>query len=136
MKKILPFVLVLTLSINCKKEVVKAAEDLIVQVMINGQWVVSKYTLGSNDITLNFSGYKFQFYSNKSVDAIKNGVKERSGTWGGSSATLTIWADFPNATSPVLLINGNWNIIDSGLDYVEATQANGTEIKTIKLIKQ
>lgn len=136
MKKVLPFLLVATLFINCKKEVVKAAEDLVVQIMTNGQWIVSKYTLGSNNVTSNFTGYKFQFYSNKSVDAFKNGVKERTGTWGGSSSTLTIWADFPGATAPVILINGNWNIIDSDLDYVEATQINGTETKTLKLIKQ
>ena len=136
MKRILSFLLVATLFINCKKEVAKAAEDLIVQIMTSGQWVVSKYTLGTNNVTANFTGYKFQFYSNKSVDAFKNGVKERTGTWDGSITTQTISADFPNAPSPVQLINGNWNIIDSDVSYVEPTQTNGTEVKTIKLIKQ
>ena len=36
-------------------------------------------------ITSDFSAYKFQYYSNYTVDAIKNGVVEKTGTWDGES---------------------------------------------------
>jgi hypothetical protein len=136
MKKILPFLLGVSLFISCKKEAVAVAEDLIVQAMINGQWVVTSFTQNGNNITSNFSGYKFQFYSNRTVDAIKNGVKEKTGNWGGSTVTMTTWVDFTAAPAPLILINGTWNVIDTGFDYLEATQTNGTEIKTLRLEKK
>ena len=49
---------------------------------------------------------------------------------------MTTWADFPGSPNPISLINGTWNITKSGWTYVEATQINGTEVKTLRLDKQ
>lgn len=121
---------------SCKKTVEKIGEDLVLKAMTDGQWVITKFTQNGTDITSSFSGYKFQYYSNKTVDAILNGVKERSGSWDGSATAMTTWADFPGAPSPIALINGTWNITKNSWTYVEATQTNGTEVKTLRLDKQ
>jgi hypothetical protein len=136
MKKLIPLLFIIILLGSCKKTAEKIGEDLVVKAMTDGQWKITKFTQNSTDITSNFSGYKFQYYSNKTVDAILNGVKERSGNWDGNASAMTTWADFPGSQAPISLINGTWNITDSGWTYVEAKQTNGTEVKTLRLDKQ
>ena len=120
---------------GCKKTVENIAQDLVVQAMVNGQWKVTKFIQNSNDITSSFSAYKFQYNSNKTVDAIKNGTKERTGNWDGNATAMTTWADFPGAPSPLSLLNGTWNITKNSWTYVEATQTNGSELKILRLDK-
>ena len=136
MKKLIALLLIIAALGSCKKTAEKIGEDLVVKAMIDGQWKVTKFTQNGTDITSNFSGYKFQYFSNKTVDAILNGVTERSGVWDGNASAMTTWANFPGAPDPISLINGTWNITDSGWTYVEAKQINGAEVKTLRLDKQ
>ena len=136
MKRLIPLLFITILLGSCEKAVEKIGEDLVIKAMTDGQWRITKFTQNSIDITSNFSGYKFQYYSNKTVDAILNGVTERSGTWDGNASAMTTYANFPGATNPILLINGTWNITKNSWTYVEATQTNGTEVKTLRLDKQ
>lgn len=136
MKKLYTLFLLLIVLGSCKKAVEKIGEDLVVKAMTDGQWKITKFTQNGTDITSSFSGYKFQYYSNRTVDAILNGTKERTGNWDGNASAMTTWADFPGATNPISLINGTWNITNSGWTYVEATQINGAETKTLRLDKQ
>ena len=136
MKKITAYIFICVLLAGCKKAIENAQEDLIVKAMTDGQWVITSFTHNGANITSDFSAYKFQYYSNKTVDAILNGVKERSGNWDGNASAMTTWADFPGSPNPISLINGTWNITKSGWTYVEATQTNGTEVKTLRLDKQ
>ena len=136
MKQLIALFLILVSFSNCKKAAEKIGEDLVLKAMTDGQWVITKFTQNGNNITSSFSGYKFQYYSNRTVDAIYNGVKERTGNWDGNATAMTTWADFPAAPSPISLINGTWNITNSGWTYVEATQTSGTEVKTLRLDKQ
>lgn len=136
MKKLLTFFLFLILFSSCKKAKEEIAEDLVIQAMTSGQWVVTKFTQNGTDITTNFSAYKFQYYSNRTVDAFKNGTKEFTGNWNGDATAMTTWADFPGAGEPISLINGTWNITRNSWTYVEAKQTNGTELKTLRLDKQ
>ena len=135
MKTFLTLSLTIILICSCKKTVENVAQDLVIQAMVNGQWVINKFTQNGNDITSSFSGYKFQYHSNKTVDAIKNGVKERTGNWEGNATLMTTWADFPGAPIPISLLNGTWNITKNSWTFVEATQTIGTEIKTFRLDK-
>lgn len=136
MKQLITLLLCFIILGSCKKTAEKIGEDLVVKAMTDGQWVITKFTQNGTDITSSFSGYKFQYYSNKTVDAILNGVKDRTGNWDGNATAMTTWADFPGASSPISLINGTWNITNSGWTFVEATQINGTEVKTLRLDKQ
>ena len=135
MKKLITFFLAIILLNSCKKTKEAIAQDLVVQAMVSGQWVITKFTQNGTDITTNFSGYKFQYFENKTVDAIKNGVKERTGSWDGNASAMTTWADFPAAPTPISLINGTWNITNTSWTYVEATQTIGVETKTLRLDK-
>ena len=136
MKKLIPLFVLIIFFASCKKTAEKIGEDLVIQAMTSGQWKVTKFIQSGNDITSSFSGYKFQYYSNKTVDAILNGTTERTGSWDGNATAMTTWASFPGAPNPISLINGTWNITNNGWTYVEATQTNGSETKTLRLDKE
>ena len=136
MKRLFTLFLIATVFANCKRTVEKIGEDLVIKAMTDGQWKITKFTQNGTDITANFSTYKFQYYSNKTVDAINSGVTERTGAWDGNATAMTTWANFPGAPNPILLINGTWNITKNSWTYVEATQTNGAETKTLRLDKQ
>lgn len=104
--------------------------------MTDGQWVITNFTQNGNNITSAFSPYKFKYYSNKTVDAIKNGTVEKTGTWDGNASTMTTSANFTSAGYPLTLLNGNWLIDNNSWTFVVATQTIGTETKTMRLEKQ
>jgi hypothetical protein len=136
MKKISVITLMLVLSLGCKKAIEKIAEDSIITAMTDGQWVITSFIRNGTDITSSFTGYKFKYYSNKTVDAIKNGTVDKTGTWDGSATTMSTWANFPNAVNPLDLINGTWHIDNSSWTFVVASQTIGSETKTMRLDKQ
>ena len=136
MKKFVPFIAIIILLSGCKKKIENIQQDLVVKAMTDGQWVITNFTQNSNNITTTFTPYKFKYYSNKTVDAIKNGTVEKTGNWDGNATNLTTWADFPNAVYPLMLINGTWHIDNNSWTYVIASQVNGSETKTMRLDKQ
>jgi hypothetical protein len=136
MKKLLPlFIILLSLS-ACKKNIDQLQQDAVIKAMTDGQWVVTSFVQNGSDITPNFSTYKFKYYANKTVDAIKNGTVEKTGTWDGNAATMTTSANFAGAMAPLSLINGSWHIDDSGWTYVIATQTVSGETRVMRLDKQ
>ncbi|MEI2754855.1 MAG: hypothetical protein V9F46_00185 [Chitinophagaceae bacterium] len=109
--------------------------DLVIQAMTDGEWTLTKFTMNGVDISTDFTGYKFKYYSNKTVDAIKNGIVEKTGTWDGNASTMTTWANFTGASYPLNLINGSWHIDRNSWIYVESSQTIGTDSKTMRLDK-
>ncbi|MCX6316061.1 MAG: hypothetical protein NTW29_02120 [Bacteroidetes bacterium] len=133
-------VIVFTLSLfivfsGCKKTVENVQEDLVIKAMTDGQWGITSFTQNGTDITASFSTYRFKYYSNKTVDAINNGTVEKTGNWDGDASTMTTYANFTSPAFPLSLINGSWKITRNSWTYVEATQTNGTETKTMRLDK-
>lgn len=135
MKRILAFCCALVLLSGCKKTIEKIQEDLVIKAMTDGQWKVTSFTQNGADITSSFSSYKFQYYENKTVDAFNNGSFEKKGTWDGDASTMTTYANFVNAASPLDLINGSWHIDNNSWTFVVATQTNGSGTKTMRLDK-
>jgi len=135
MKKLQAFVLLFILT-SCAKEIQKQQENLVVQAMTNGQWVVTSYLKGSTDVTADFSVYKFQFKTNFAVDAINNGTVEKTGTWNADANAQTITSVFSGATNPLVLLNGTWNIINTTWTSVQANQTVNGESRTLRLDKQ
>jgi len=130
-------VVVLTFVLTgCKKAVENAQQDLVIMAMTDGQWAVTSFTQNGTNITTDFASYKFKYYSNKTVDAIKNGTVEKTGTWEGNASSMTTWANFSTPPYPLTLINGSWHIDRNSWTYVEATQIAGTETRTMRLDKQ
>lgn len=136
MKQLTLIVLCFILLPGCKKSIEKLGEDAILNAMTDGQWVITSFTSNGTNITSDFSGYKFQYFKNYTVNAIKNGSVEKTGTWNGDATTMSISAEFPNAVNPLLLINGTWHITDNSWTYVKATLTVGSEVRTLRLDKQ
>jgi len=120
----------------CKKAIENQLNDVIVNSMTDGQWVITSFKNNGTDITTDFSAYKFQYHSNKTVDAIKNGVVEITGDWDGNALDKTTWASFPGNSLHVTLLNGNWKITNNTWTYVVATQTIGTQTKSFRLEKK
>jgi hypothetical protein len=135
MKRFLPLIAFFVFTISCKKAKENIYQDLVIKAMTDGQWVITSFTLNGTNITSDFAGYKFQYYSNKTVDAIKNGSVEKTGTWDGNASNMTTSANFPSAVNPLVHINGNWNIVNNSWTYVVATQTVGTDVKNMRLDK-
>jgi hypothetical protein len=135
MKKIAAFIVILALLGGCKKAIENRQEDLVLKAMTDGQWVITSFTQNGANITSDFSSYKFKYYSNKTVDAINNGTVEKTGSWDGNANTLTITANFTNATYPLTLINGGWHIDNNSWTFVVASQNAGAETKSLRLEK-
>src|SRR5260221_2824306 len=89
------FFFILIFFSGCKKAIENALDDAIVKAMTDGQWVITSFKQNGTDITTDFSAYKFQYYSNKTVDPIKNGIVENTGTWDGSAVNKSNCANFP-----------------------------------------
>ena len=121
---------------GCKKFVEKQAENAIVKAMTDGQWTITSFTADSTDVTSDFTSYKFQYFDNYTVDAIKNGTVEQTGTWLGDVNAMNISANFPGASNPILLLNGTWHITDNSWTYVKATMTINSEVRTLRLDKQ
>ena len=118
------------------KTVEEKQKDLLTQLIINGQWAVTRFTKGTTDVTADFTGYKFQFKEDNTVDAIKNGAVEKTGSWVGNTSNRTIISQFTNANATLMLLNGTWNVTDSGLTYVESSQTVNGEERKLRLDKQ
>ena len=136
MKKLSFVVVAVILLSGCHKIIEQKAQDAIVKAMTEGQWEITNFTSNGTDMTANFSGYTFQYLENYTVNAIKNGTVEKTGTWQGDVNTMSISANFPNAVDPLLLLNGTWHITENSWTYVKATMTVGSEIRTLRLDKQ
>ena|SRR5687767_14828439 len=136
MKFITCIALALMLGACSTKTVEEQQTDLLVQLITSGQWVVSNYTKGGADVTADFSGYRFQFKDNNTVDAIKNGSVEKTGSWVGNATSRTIISEFTNAAAALMLLNGTWYVNDSGLTFVVASQTVNGEARNLRLDKQ
>ncbi len=138
MKKVAIFIFAsILLSASCsKKKVEEVKEDLLIQILTDGQWSVTLLTVNTTDYTPAFAGYRFKFYENKNVDATNNGVFEKTGTWDASSASMTTSSNFPGSPNPLALLNGTWNISSASSRIVQATQTVGTDVKSVKLYRE
>jgi hypothetical protein len=114
----------------------KKEENLVVNAMVNGQWKVTNFKKAGTDVTGDFSSYLFQFKTNYTVDAINNGAIEKTGSWNADASAQTISSTFSNATNPLVLLNGTWQITNNSWTWVEATQTVNGELLNLRLDKQ
>jgi hypothetical protein len=134
--RIFMFLMALVLvASGCKKQIEEKKEDLLLNLIVDGQWVVAKYMQGTVNMTGDFSPYSFQFKKNYTVEAIIDDAVVKTGTWNGSIATRTIISNFPNANPILQMLNGTWLVTDSGLDYVESKQTIDGKACFLRLVK-
>ena len=139
MKKCLPLslmaVLLLVSSLSCKKTIEKKQQQIIMQAITNGVWVVEQYFEGANNITSDFLNYDFRFYENGTVTGTLSGAST-SGNWAGDASNYSITSEFPSAGDPLKKLNGLWKIKDSYWDFVKAEMTTATGINIVKLRKK
>ena len=115
---------------SCTKEQIQQkVEDMVVQVMVDGVWVVSKYEEGGQDLTASLQGWECQLYENRTCTAKKDGVTI-NGTWDGSYANQPMTGNF-GVAPPLNKMNGTWQIKRSTYTtgQFERTDGNGVLYK-------
>jgi hypothetical protein len=135
MKKVIIALSLLFVLGGCKRSIDKLKENAVISAMTDGQWVITNFVNNGAVITTDFSPYKFQFYSNQTVDAINNGAVEKTGTWNGDASAMTITANFSNSGATLTLINGTWHIDNNSWTIVVASQNINSGVRTLRLEK-
>jgi hypothetical protein len=133
MKRRLPlslfFVFVLFSMLSCKKAIEKKKQEMVMDAITNGTWIIEQYLEGTTNVTGDFLDYNFQFFKDGTVTGTLSG-NATSGTWSGNVSNYSITSQFPSATDPIKKLNGVWIIKDSYWDYVKAEMntANGMNV--------
>jgi len=132
------FILMLTVLLfsGCKEAIEEKKENMILDAMTDGRWVVTNYTKGSINATPSFSDYAFQFHRDRTVDALKSSAFEKKGLWQENANNLTIQATFTNVNEPLILLNGTWQITKTSWTSVDAFQIINGEQHVLRLEKQ
>jgi len=125
----------LLMSASCKPDPADLPEDLIIQLMTNGEWSVIDFKLNGVDKTPDFAAYRFKYYSDKTVNA-RYDTSTFPGTWDGSTSTMTTSNNFPTAIYPITLVNGTWRVDSPGTRIVKTSQISGSDVKTMKLYRE
>jgi hypothetical protein len=120
---------------SCKKYVHQQEENIILNIMTNGQWMVTYYSENDTVITSSFSGYSFQFRTNGTVSGIK-GDTTINGTWSANINNHSISSDFPTAGQPLDKLNAVWVITDSYPDSVAANSTINSATNYLSLKKE
>ncbi len=127
---------IVLMSASCKPEIPVVPEDLLVQLLTDGEWSVTEYKLNGVDKTPEFAGWRVKFYSGKTADAKFNTVVMTSGTWDASQSAQTFNINFPTAGAPMNQSNGTWHVDQPGTRIVVSSQISGTDVKTMKLYRE
>jgi hypothetical protein len=121
--------------VSCKKIKENIQERRAMEFITDGRWRVSSYLTPGGDKTADLAAYSFQFKSNKTVDALKNGIFEMSGTWQDDQANRTIYSNFTSASYPLILLNATWTVTNGSETSVTATATVNGEIRNLRLAK-
>jgi hypothetical protein len=128
--------LVTGMNTGCKKAVVDASKELLLEIMTNGRWVVEVYSQDNIDLTAEYAGYEFQFYRDGKLQGIK-GSDVTSGIWVPDTRNLTMQSSFPSGSNTLLIrLNETWKITKSSMSHVEAKPLSNTKTAYLKLIKK
>lgn len=136
MRKIVLLVLVVFFMGSCKKAIEQTQLDALMKLITNGQWKVTTYKQDATDVTAQFAAYAFQFKEEGTVDAIKSGQVDKTGTWVGNTSNLTIQSSFGNVEAPLNLLNGTWSVTKTSTTFVESRQQVNGEERFLRLDKQ
>jgi len=128
---VIPILLALSFCFSgCSKE--KIQNDLLIQALTNGRWIVVFFTEGGSDLTSQFAPYEFQFFENMTVKAFQ-GSTTVTGTWEANIDARTITADFPGTEPTLDLLSDNWKIFNNTMAQVEANPVDTRRTAYLKL---
>jgi hypothetical protein len=134
MKGLLLIMLSLSLA-GCKKVKENIQEGLAMEFITKGQWKIANYLSAGQDKTAELNAYTFQFKSNRTVDALKNGTLETTGTWQENQANRTIFSNFTSASYPLILLNATWSVTNGSETSITAKANVNGETRNLRLEK-
>lgn len=126
-------------SLSCKKDVEEQYDDILKKLMVDGSWVITKFTEDNADITSSFNGYICKFHDNNTMTATYgtgSAASVLSGTWNTNLTAQTISAQFAGSVGdPFAKINGTWNITSSSATVGKFAQTKNAKNYTMELTK-
>jgi hypothetical protein len=129
MKPIKMFLAVLAISsstlYSCSKEKQEEiAATVATNYVNNGKWKVTKFEEDGKNETHHFTGYVFEFNTNGTVTATKDGKVVR-GTWskGGDDSKSKFVINFD--TAPFNELNEDWVIVSGSADSMQMKHVSG-----------
>ena len=129
------FLLFVISSSGCKKLIEKKQESMVMDAIVNGQWLVEQFHENGTDITPEFTSFTIQFYEDHSVKAMRES-DITAGTWEPDVNNASISASFPTAADPVKKFNGLWKITDSEWTFVKAEMKTSSGRNILHLRKK
>lgn len=121
------------LSSCSKEQIQQKVEDMVVQVMVDGVWIVTKYEENGTDMTALLQGWECQFYENRTCTAKKGGATI-NGTWDGSYTNQTMTANF--ASPPLDKFNATWQIKRSTYTTGQFERTENGVVYKIEIMKK
>lgn len=135
-KKYFLFLLILfPLTFSCKKFVEEKKRDLLIESIVDGSWIVTRYLDVGSDVTTEFTGYEFSFTEDGKVISNFDTMKT-IGTWEGNISDYSITSTFPVTSNPLGRLNGKWIVKESDFNFVRATRTVNSNLYTLELTKK
>jgi hypothetical protein len=135
-KRLLRYVIILLLpALACNKIIEKKKQNVAMDAITDGRWIVKEYKAAGLYVTSEFNGYEFQFYQDGKVDGIQN-TTVTQGNWTGDVNQMTITSNFGAAPQPLSRLNGLWKITDNSYTNVTAYNLNGADTNFLQLQKK
>ncbi|MHA4843467.1 hypothetical protein ACX0G7_04830 [Flavitalea antarctica] len=129
MIRFIPILLICLCTISCKKAIEQKQEQIVMDAITSGLWIVDLYSEDGVVMTADYAGYEFKFNDNETLNALKSGSTV-SGTWKPDITQYTITTNFPGATVPLAKLSSTWKLTDSDWDYVKS-ESSVTGVKRI-----
>ncbi len=120
---------------SCKKAVDNAQENAAFEIITNGQWVVTKFDVGTEPKLSEYNGFVFQFFNTGVVKAMKSGNPDIDGNWSVRTDVAAINSNFPGQGDPLRRFNGTWLLTRTTETTVQAIKDEAGVTYTLGLRK-
>jgi len=129
------FMLLVFIGSSCSKEKSsEIKENLILSYMTAGTWTLDFFTSSNVSVLPEYAGYTFQFNKNGTVNAFK-GNENITGTWYGNQNDVSVTAEFPQGSGPLLRLNAKWFLYNRTLTSIQARAISNSFFYNIRLVK-
>ena len=130
------FMLLVFIGLSCSKEKSsEIKENLILSYMTAGTWTLDFFTSSNVSVLPEYAGYTFQFNKNGTVNAFK-GNENITGTWYGNQNDVSVTAEFPQGSGPLLRLNAKWFLYNRTLTSIQARAISNSFFYNIRLVKR
>jgi hypothetical protein len=120
---------------SCKKAVDTVQQNVAFDIITNGQWIVTRFDVGTTPKSSEYADFVFQFFSNGVVTAKKAGNPDINGNWSVRTDVAAINSNFPGQEDPLRRFNGTWLLTRTTETTVQAIRDEAGQTLTLGLRK-